>query len=485
MHLAIVQTAEASAEDFLVKLEALLPASVVARAELTDVALTPDAPLPRIIARTLDVTEDELAAGHRVMEKIGAPHFEIRGLDVADAVVPAALEDRPDPWAQGPLAASTDEDEEAKAVLERVINANPSGIDFPEKSYKKAERVCYEYIVKELGKAPLDDQGDTLYPGMVRAIDKPRNPRYIKASWDAVVEHLEAEILYFKFAADWFSDTGHLRVLYRDRTVFDYDFVRKLSTDYGLLEDKLEISLSLDVAVALAAKAVGEACGPAGWAIGFLWTLTKQMGHLPNGALKGQIAALHNDVAKEFGVSIRIAETAHVSLCADWGNLQAFGAMVDTARITWPKDASPIRRAHAKSFHLEALKALMNLKSKLETYKSSGFATTFGVIMESELLGAATNEVWDAKRGYYCMKSQKGSCDRDYRYVFFLGRKDCAFIDRQGWSCHPGRLHKIALANKVFGTAGTDDDPELGVDPKMLKDAKIRKSLGFVLAEKH
>jgi len=486
MHLAIVQTKDADVEAFLTMLDQLFPPSLTKRAELTDQSLETGTLLPRIIARAFDVTEDEFEAGMRVMEKIGAPNFEVRGYSgpggapVQPASDAEVLATGANHLGRNMAPQAAEDDPEADAVMKRVLKPEASGVDFPEKSYPKKEKAVYNYIVKKLGKEPYKDQGDTLNERAVR--DIPRPPRkFKKETWDAVVDHLETELRYFRFARGWFSDNGHLRVLYRDQTVFDYDFVDRLNTDYGLLKSNLEVSVSLDVAVNLATDAIKQASGPVGWAIGFLWGLTKDLGNLPNGVMSGAIAELHRQVADEFAISIQVVEKAYVSICEDWGNLEAFGYLVDAERLKWPKDAGPIRRAHAKGFHFAGLRSLLNLKSKTESYQSAGYRTTFGIITETEHTDNPVSEGWNSGTGRYRMASQKGPCDRNYNYAYLLGRKDCAFVEKSGWGCHPAWDAKIELVRKLFGTEGTDKDPQLSIDPRFLKDANIRKNLGFSL----
>ncbi|MEO0498758.1 MAG: hypothetical protein AAF141_15605 [Pseudomonadota bacterium] len=494
MEVAIVQKARGNPIAYLQALKEHLPAAFAARAEILDVSARGGTDLPRLIARISDVEDADFDLVSKAMENVGDPGFDLTagGLPrtplLAAPTEPELAGDIPTDlaWMSTPLKVAKPADD-VLAMIEQVFNLKESGIDFPELHYEGHDKKAYDDIVKTLKISPMEDQGERLTIADIRNIARPKAPKRKKEAWAKVLDHLENEVRYYSYAKDWFGDAGHLRNLYRDQVIFDHYFMDTVNDRFDLVPQKSEVVFYLDTAMKLLVTASEKVGGPEGKVLGkmmgLLWDYTVSQTGDPTGKIQGKIDEIRIGVDEAFTASVRRVEKIHVALCGDWGNLQTFAQHYETGALTWPKDASDIRKAHAMGFHYEALRVLLAIKSRLET-KNTGYTDlTWGIVSNAVKTKSDRKRKWDASKFKLYSASSK-SCGKKYYYEIFLGTQTCPLPpSRPPPPCNAAIPLKSGVPKKLFGT-NTDDemDPQLGISPRLLDSKKWRKDHGWVLA---
>lgn len=494
MEMTIVQTSKGNPVAYLQSLQAHLPKEFAARAEVLDVSARSGTDLPRLIARINDVEDADFTMVSEAMAKIGGDGFDLTAggltrtpltalpLDM-DAVpeVPTDLA-----WMQAPTDTAV-LGNDVLEELDKIFNLKKSEIDFPELHYDGDDKRAYDAIVKKLKISPMDDQGERLTVNDIQSIPIPKRPRNKKAAWIKVLEHLENEVRYYSYAKDWFGDAGHLRNLYRDQVIFDHYFMDTVNKRFDLVPKKSEVVFYMDIAMKLLIEASGHVGGAEGKALGkmmgLLWNYTTSQTGDPDGKIKGKIDEIRIGVDEAFTIAVRRIEAVHVGLCSDWGNLQAFADLYETGKLSWPKDASNIRKAHAMGFHYEALRILLAIKSRNET-RSTGYTNeTWGIVSNSKKTKSDRKRQWDAKAFKVYSASEK-SCGSKYYMEIFLGTKTCPLPpSRPPPPCNPSQPLKSDILRKLFGTNTKDEmNPDLGISSELLDSRTWRKKHKWALA---
>ncbi|WP_295311013.1 hypothetical protein [Roseobacter sp.] len=494
MELAIAQTSEGDAVEYLHALQKQVPAGLAERTEILDV--TPSGTrIPRLIVCISDADETEHAAIRAAVRDIGDPAFELTDGNITPGPVSTAdpeeeaVPEVPDDLAWmndgAPLKALASP---VADVLKRVMTCKPSGQAFPELAYEGLEKDAYDAIVKQLGIAPMDDQGDRLTPKMISDIRPPRRPAKKKAAWENVLKHLEREVTCFAYARDWFGDGGHLRNMYRDDLVFDHHFLNTVNKNYGLVQKvDTKAVFFMDLAMTLMKTAAGKA-GPTGVMLGtmmgHLWSHTKSNMGDPSGKISAAIKDLGLKVDEAFIDAVLRLEDVHDAICRDWGNLEAFSLLRESGDIQWPKKLDDIRRAHALGFHYEAFRVLIAIKSKLESKHTGYSIERWGIVSNSVKTKTARKRKFDKKTFKLGSASGK-SCGGQYYSEIFIGHQFCDM----GSGTRGPRWHKAVIAGKdipkkMFGTdTGNQLNPDLGISDKMLDDPKWREKHAWVFSK--
>ena len=80
-------------------------------------------------------------------------------------------------------------------ILSKVLEAEPSGIDFPEMTYGGDWLEAYKSVCSQLGKIPREDKGHTLTRAHFSDVKKPTDQEIDDAAWDEVLSHLKLGML--------------------------------------------------------------------------------------------------------------------------------------------------------------------------------------------------------------------------------------------------------------------------------------------------
>ncbi len=494
MKLAIAQMGEGDAVEYLHALQKQVPAGLAERTEILDVAPA-GARIPRLVVCISEADEAEHAAIRAAVQDIGDPAFELTDGNITlRPVTTAEPEEEAVPKVPDDLAWMNDGApltalaSPVTDVLDRVMTCKPSGEAFPELAYEGLEKDAYDAIVRQLGIAPMDDQGDRLKPKMISDIKPPRRPAKKKAAWESVLKHLEREVTFFTYAKEWFGDGGHLRNMYRDEKVFDHHFLNTVNDKYGLVEKvDTKAVFFMDLAMTLMKTAAGKA-GPTGVMLGtmmgHLWSHTKSNMGDPSGKISAAIKDLGLKVDAAFIDAVLRLEEVHDAICNDWGNLEAFSVLRESGDIRWPNKLDDIRRAHALGFHYEAFRVLISLKSKLESKHTAYSIQRWGIVSNSVKTKKARGRKFDTKSFKLGSASAK-HCGGHYYSQIFIGSQYCDL----GSGTRPPRWHDAIIAEngipkKMFGTdTGDQLNPDLGISDKLLDDAKWRKDNAWVFSK--
>lgn len=490
MNLTLVQVKPGNALALLEALRDALPPDLASRAQvLTSLPAEPD-DLPRVLARLADATDVERKTIAGIVEAKANGAFKVakgaltKQLDgPSQATLTADYDAAPlDPFPP-PRGADWGLASDVTDKVKKILEAKPSGIDFPEKAYGGDRHLAYESICAQLGKEPYKDRGNTLSLASFQDVKKPVRPRIGRAAWDEVLSHLKTEVTYFGFANKWFDDGGHLRNTLRDQVFFDLDFATRLNHAYGLVPDNSKpMTLYADIAMSIAGRIIGEFVPMAAFMLGTIWTIAKSAGGGGSGGvIQAAIREIVKGITKDLSNSIDAVETCHGAILADCGNLFAFGAMVDDGTLVWPTDGKPIRRAHAVGFHYECLRSLTKVKSEAETYRTHYEEQVWGVIQRQTHVKSPGTRHFDAKTGILYEATGKKDCGSYPQAQFFLGQLHRDYSEEHGWFDHV-KIAPASLAVKLFGTDDSDPtDPQLKIPLSFLENKKNRKGwdLGY------
>ncbi len=490
MNLILLQTAPGDAMALLENLQGKLSKKILVRTDVIASNPLEADELPRCLARlpdAMDADETQIKAAldgqcNGAFELTRGELIKDFGLQ-EDSMMPndqsvPGLDWLPPPPTRpsGPLGDIMDE-------IGKILAAEPSGMDFPEKTYDPARKTAYDSICQQLGREPMVDQGKVLTLGSFVDVKKPKRPRIDPTIWNEVIGHLKDEVEFFGFARKWFGDGGHIRNCLRDQVFLDKDFADRLNTAYGLVPSpKTQITLFANLAMAIATRIISVSNPFAGFALSTIWSIAMQVG---GGGSEGEIRAAIDEiklgVTKRFSDTIEVVENCLGAILTDWGNLGSFGKMIKGDKIEWPVDGKPIRIAHAIGFHYECLRSLTAIKAKAETHSDLYSKSTWGVIRGRTSSDKPVKRHFDWNNGILKEASGKKDCNR-YPYVHrFMGGMTAAWQDDYGWHTH-GKVASISLSKKMFGGDQTDPiDPQLKISDSFLETVKNRNGweLGY------
>lgn len=494
LDIAIVQTGRADAEAYLRAIELHLPKAFTNRVELRDLSLPISSRLPRLIAVVPDVEDSDFDLVSKAMAQVETEGFM---LSAGGLPAPPAKYKFPDPDVEPVLpdelawqvtqSNATTLSADLNETLAQIMDGTPSGEAFPEESYSGEDQKAYLEIVEKLRVAPMVDQGERLTVQDIRDIKPPRRPSAKAAAWKKVLAHLENEVRYYIYAKDWFGDGGHLRNLYRDERVFDHHFMDTVNDRFKLAPDNKEVTFFLDIAMKLMIAATSKIDatygGPLSVIMGKVWDYTKSQQGAAAQKIKGKIKEIHIGVDASFVVSVKKVEEVHETLCSDWGNLSRFAALYENREITWPKNATKLRAAHALGFQYEAMRILLAIKSRSESGSTGYTNETWGIVGNTKQAGKPAGRKWDPKTFILRTKTYE-NCKKHYFEEVFLGHQTCPLPPgRPPPPCNPAIPVDLALRKKVYGTdISSDTDPDLGLPNKALDDVKWRRAQGWSLA---
>ncbi len=448
--------------------------------------------LPRYIAQTTDLTEEQTEELKITFASLSETDIELKfgeaviepssGLEINAENLPASFFGTSDAELLEADAARSSIQE----TLLKIMEAKPSGIDYPEKDWQGEKLTAYNEFVKRLGRVPLEDKGAYLTEYMVgQAAENP--PQEIDiAVWKEVQEHLAREVMLFGRASDWFSITGKLHQLITDQRSFNDDFVRRINDTYLHIDGNKAVSIGMDVCMNLAIRAIGtiKVYGPGmGALVSSLWIVTKSLLPDPSAKVNAAINELHNKVTEIFRHSLKSIETTDQMLAIDWGLLDQFGTLLESKELIWPRDLTLLRAAQSRAFHYVALQSTVQLMS----HSHSISWLTIGVIDIQKKVNGKQDGRWSGNHYLtHSVYSKGGGCGCGkgwYLRELFLGYSVAT-------SGSPQPTHSDAPANlqkKLFGTnIHNEEDPELGLTKGFLiyPDSKDRtgwnlKQLGF------
>ncbi len=490
MDLLLVQIKPGNALALLETLRDTLPPDLVSRTKvLASCPADPDG-LPRVLARLADATDGEETQIAEIVESNANGAFQVtrgtltKGVDgPSEATLAADYNAFTIDWLPPPRGADPGLPSVVTDTVKKILEARPSGIDFPEKTYDGDRRLAYDSICAQLGKQPYLDHGNSLTLASFHDVKKPTAPPIDQYAWDEVLSHLKTEVTYFGFASKWFDNGGHLRNTLRDQVFFDLDFATRLNHAYGLVpDDSKPMTLFADIAMTIAGRIIGTIAPTAGFMLGTIWTIAQSGGGSGSGGvIKAAIREIVNGITKALSNSIDAVEACHGAILGDCGNLFAFGALVNDGTLVWPTDGKPIRRAHAVGFHYECLRSLTKVKSEAETYRSLYEEQVWGVIQRQTYVPKPGKRHFDARTGILYENTGTKDCGNYPQTQYFLGQLHRDYHEEHGWFDHV-RIAPATLAVKLFGTDDSDPtDPQLKIPFSFLESKQHRKGwdLGY------
>ncbi len=492
MELSLLQTAPADPRAFLELLRGHLPKRVYARARVLHSLPAEADDLPRFVVHLTEATEEDEAAVTEALAAVPNPAFELRttGPELVMSAPPTADEAPSAPatlarWI-APLPQLTARQAAVGEILDDILKAKPSGIDFPEFSYTGDHREAYASICEQLGAKPIEDKGRTIHLADFAKVKKPKRPRIPDSVWSEVLEHLRREIRFYGYAADWFGDGGHLRNSYRDLVFFDLDFVERTNTDFGLIKNTAKsVSFEMQLAMDLALRLIGSIpeVGPLITLIlKISWDATKAAMGGGSGALTSAIREMRKKVVQAFETSIQVVETCHGGLLTDWGNLDKFGQLILGDELVWPVNSQPIRDGHRYAFQYEAMRCLVELKHRTETRVSNDDKYLWCVLQISVKHDKPVSRGFDWKNRRLNLKASTKDCGSYPGKAIIIGRQEChrAVTYNYQWYCQSPKNSSKAFYRKLFGNSKEDvNNIELAIPLTFLENFSEREGWGI------
>ncbi len=371
-------------------------------------------------------------------------------------------------------------------LLENIIKAKPSGIDYPEKSWTGELLTAYQEFVKRLGNEPMKDKGSYLSQADVLQAAKDRPVNIPETDWEQVEAHLSRELKLFNLADKWFGISGYLHGLFAEQRIFNDDFLTQMNDKYLHIDEKKSVVIVLDDAMQLSIKGIGliEGYGTyIGAAVSVLWNVTKESLPDDKTKIKAQIADMQTKVADVFKESVVVLSNAHDALVNDWGLLDIFGKSLEDHSLEWPTDLSSIRTAQSRGFQYTALQSTVHLLSGVKGISQ----LSIGVIDQVVKVKKKQDGKWINNHGYLHYQTHS---EKHGRWIFknwycrevYLGYS----VVTMGSSVLTKQDVFKGLQQKLFGRNIDDStDPQLGLPAGFLLSKNHESRNGWNLKNIH
>jgi hypothetical protein len=470
------------------RLGRLLPADIVSRATLFAIdAVDDDTELPRYIAATAELTEAQTAQLQQAVAGLGLDDLQLQ-VGVARIAAPSVVpsDDLPATFfgvSDAELAASIARCIPIAEALKRIVEAKPSGIDYPEKTWTGPKQAAYTEFVKRLGRAPMIDKGAYLTPQDVSNAANHPPPNIDEHTWESVRDHLSRELKLYALATDWFSIRGYLHGLFTDQRLFNGDFVRQMNDKYLKLGSSKVVCIGLDVCMALAIRAIGTIKGYGtglSAVVSSLWIVTKAVLPDPHAKIEAKISEMHDKVAQIFSTSLAALSNADDKLSKDWGLLDSFGTLLEQGDLVWPRDLTALRAAQSRAFQYVALQSTVHLLSGMSGLSS----LEIGVVDLQVKVNGKQPGKWVGRHYLtHSVYSKGGACGVGkgwYLRELFLGYR---VITAGSQTMHYQDADE-ALQTKLFGH-GIDDpvDPQFALPQGFLLSTTNKLRDGWCLSQ--
>ena len=470
------------------RLAARLPSEIVSRATLCVIdAVDDETDLPRYIATVDELSDAQSAQLKQALDGLGVDDLQLQlGPATMPPPPPAGSGDPPASFfgvSDAELASCDARRLPVEEALKRIVEAQPSGIDYPEKGWTGAMQAAYAVFVERLGTAPMDDKGTYLGPQDVANAAEERPPGIDEQAWTAVRDHLMRELKLFRLAADWFSIRGYLHGLFTDQHLFNGDFVQQVNDKYLKLGSSKVVSIGLDVCMSLAVRAIGTIKGyGTGLAavVSSLWIVTKGALPDPHARIDAKISEMQAQVGRIFSDSLVALSKADARLGTDWGLLDSFGRLLEQGDLVWPRDLTALRAAQSRAFQYVALQSTVHLLSGMSGMSS----LEIGVVDLQVKVSGQQNGKWVGHHYLtHSVHSKGGTCGVGkgwYLREVFLGYR----VISPGVPKPLQQDAAAALQAKLFGHDISDPgDPQFALTQGFLLSASDPQRSGWNLAQ--